>query len=110
MIHLKTMDRRRFARIHGGYDAEIIHEGRNYAAIIENLSENGVCVITLPTGIPVDIAPGEKLKTKFRPHPGETLVLNCIVRWSNKTPPHGLTTRLGMEIIDPPWDKSGSFI
>ncbi len=104
------MDRRRFTRIDGGYDAEIIHEGKSYRGIIENLSENGVCVITLPTDVPVDILPGAALKIKFQPHPQETLALNCIVRWSNKISPHGLTIRIGMGIIDPPWDKSGSFI
>ncbi len=106
----KIMEKRNSKRIFIGFDAEIIYEGSSYTAVIDNLSENGVSVITVPAKTELDFTPGATLKLKFQSHPGETLILHCKVKWSRKIPPHGLTHRIGLEIKDPPWDKSNYFL
>ncbi len=104
------MDKRNVDRINGGFEAELIYEGRSYKGIIEDLSETGVNVTTFPADIEVDFIPGTSADLKFQPHPGETLVLNCRIKWSDKISPHGLKHRIGMEVIDPPWKDSSSFL
>ena len=104
------MEKRHVDRINGGFETEIIYEGRSYKGIIDDLSENGVMVTTLPAEIEVDFIPGSSVDLKFQPHPGETLVLKCRIKWSDKVSPHGLKHRIGMEVIDPPWKESNSFL
>ncbi len=104
------MERRNFDRINGGFEAEVIYEGRSYKGIIEDLSETGVRISTLPAEIEVDFVPGSFIDLKFQPHPGETLVLNCRIKWAEKVSPHGLKYAIGMEVIDPPWKESNSFL
>ena len=104
------MERRHFYRINGGFETEIIYKDRSYKGIIDDLSEKGVGVITIPAEIEMDFIPGSSINLKFQPHPGETLVLNCRIKWFNKGSLHGLKYRIGMEVIDPPWKDSNSFI
>jgi hypothetical protein len=100
------VEKRHSNRIVIGLKAEIISDDIHYEGVIENLSEDGICVITVPTENTIDFAPGAILQIKFQFLSEETLNLRCKVKWSCKTPPHGLTQKIGMEIIDPPWDKS----
>lgn len=104
------MERRRSQRINVGFNAELISEGISYAVVIENLSETGINVITSPAKNAIDFTPKTPLELNFQPQAGETLNLNCRVIWSHKVLPHGLTNRIGMEILDPSWDKSVSFL
>ncbi len=104
------MDRRQVKRIVPGYKAEIIYNGQSYSGIIEDLCEYGVCVITSPIKDSVDFQQNAKIDIKFKPHPNETLTLNCIIKWSNKIHPEGVTYKIGMEIIDPPWYASDNFL
>jgi hypothetical protein len=57
-------------------------------------------VITVPTENTIDFAPGAILQIKFQFLSEETLNIRCKLKWSCKTPPHGLTQKMGMEIID----------
>jgi hypothetical protein len=100
------VEKRHSNRIVIGLKAEIISDDIHYEGVIENLSEDGICVITVPTENTIDFAPGAILQIKFQFLSEETLNLRCKVRWSSKNKPHGLTQKIGMEIIDPPWDKS----
>ena len=100
------MEKRRFERISGCFDAEIIYKGKAFRGIIDNLSENGAQALTIPGEIKIDFIPGSILDLKFQPCPGETLVLNCRIKWSKKVLPHGLKYKIGLEVLDPPWDKS----
>ncbi len=104
------MERRNKRRIVGGFEVEIIYKGKSYKAVIDNLSERGVSVTTIPTTDELNFTKGASLDVKFKPQPEETLILHCKIQWSCKIQPHGLTHRIGMEIIDPPWDKSNYFI
>ncbi len=104
------MEKRNVDRIKGGFEAEVIYEGCSYKGILEDLSETGVRFTTLPAEIEVDFIPGSSVDLKFQPHPGETLVLNCRIKWADKISPRGLKHRIGMEVIDPPWKDSNSFL
>ena len=104
------MENRRFIRITSGFDVEITYKGKIYKGVIENLSENGVCIITVPAETAVEFAPGETIELKFQPHKDKTLTMHCKVKWAYKVPTHELTSKIGMEIIDPPWDQSDYFI
>src|SRR3990167_9703709 len=100
------MGKRLSKRIIIGLKAEIISGDISCEGVIENLSEAGIYVITAPTKTEINFAPGTILEVKFQFLSGETLNLHCEVKWSYKTPPHGLTNRIGMKIINPPWDMS----
>ncbi len=108
------MEKRRFRRIFTGFNAEFISGNKSYAGTISDLSENGVGVYvkTTPVENAIDCTPGTTLQLKFQPIPGETLCLDCTVKWlhTKKSPPHGLTNSIGMEIVDPPWDQSKYFL
>lgn len=104
------MEKRRHQRIMVGYNAEVISRGVSHAVVIEDISRLGVNVITAPVKMPLDFAHDETLEIKFQPVPEEILNFHCRVKWLFKTPTHCLTTRIGMEIINPPWDSSYHFV
>ena len=97
------MNKRHSNRITIGLKAEIISDDVHYGGVIDNISEDGMFVITDFEKNPVNFTPGSTVKVKFQFLSQEMLVLDCTVQWSFKTPPHGLTTRMGLKIIDPPW-------
>jgi len=82
--------------------AEIVSCGKSYAGFIENISEDGIYMITAPTETEISFLTGTTLGLKFQLPSGGTQNLHCKVMWSYKTPPHGLTHSIGMEIINPP--------
>jgi len=96
------MEKRRSKRIFVTLDAELILNNTAYKGFVENLSEDGIYVITAPTKANVNFNPGDVIGLKFRLPSGEIFDMNCKIIWSYKTPPHGLTNSIGMEIIDPP--------
>lgn len=97
------MERRRYKRKVVRSKAERISGNKNQAVFIENISENGIYMITAPAESTPDYIPGTTIKLRFQLSTGETIDLNCKVIWSYKeTPPDGLTSSVGMEIIDPP--------
>ena len=100
------MDRRQFERIIIGFHAEISHRGETYSGVVENLSESGVCVISYPAELNLDALEGESLELKLSTFSDETLTMKCKVSWTAKIKPHKLTNRIGLEIIDPPWESS----
>jgi len=96
------MDARRNKRFIVSIEAELISQNIRIASSIENLSEEGVYVITASSKSVADFPPDTFLELKFQLPSGNEQCLNCKVKWSYKTPPHGLTNSIGMEIIDPP--------
>jgi hypothetical protein len=97
------MEKRRSKRKIVRLKAERISGNKNHAVFIENLSEEGIYMITAPAKTSMDFTPGTKLELKFQFPSGDTLNLRCKVIWSyKKTPPDGLTNSVGMEIIAPP--------
>ncbi len=104
------IDKRVAKRITAGYKAEITFEGKTYQGVIENLSETGASITIVSQEKDLGLTPGKELKLKFEMQPDEILTLNCTIRWSTKLPPHGLINGIGLEIADPPWDESISFL
>ena len=104
------MERRRATRITGGYKVELNSEGAVYSGEVENLSEDGVCVILFPTSISVKFEPGMLYEMKLYSFEEETLNFRCRVKWIARDASHGLTNRIGMELVDPPWDESNHFL
>jgi hypothetical protein len=104
------MEKRLSKRIAVGYKAEIIYEGKSFECVIENLSSTGAYIITALTGAETNFKPQETLELKFESRPGEIINLQCRIKWSEKTPPHRLTNRIGLEILNPSWEQSTSFV
>jgi len=100
------MERRQFERIIIGFKAVIIHNGKTYEGVVENLSKSGVCVISYQAEFNLEAHKGESLELKLYTFSDETLVMQCRASWTSKVNPHKLANRIGLEIIDPPWEKS----
>jgi hypothetical protein len=97
------MEKRSSKRIKVNLKAERISGNEKYGVFIENISENGIHMITTPSSAHEKYTHGTDIDLKFHFSSGETLNLHCKVRWAHlKIPPDGLTDSIGMEIIDPP--------
>ena len=96
------MEKRRSKRIIVSLEAEILSEDRSFAGIIENLSNEGLYVKIVPAKTPVDFTPGKPLKFIIQLPTGETLNLNCELKWLCNDTSYDLSGRAGMKIINPP--------
>jgi hypothetical protein len=96
------MEKRRSQRIVAAFNAELTLNENNYTGVVENISKEGIYMRTLPAKVPTDFTPGTKLELKVTPRSEETLILHCEIIWSIHTSTDGLTSGIGMEIIDPP--------
>jgi hypothetical protein len=83
------------------FNVELLVNGIRYAGNAENMSRTGLYVIINPSGSTIDIASGTELELKFQLSSGQLLNIPCQVKWTYKTPPHGLTYSIGMEILKP---------
>lgn len=104
------MEKRQSRRITGGYKVELISGGTKHPGEVENLSEYGLCVVLFPLTIPVEFEPEQIYDVNFYLFTDETFNFQCKVKWIKEAASHGLTFRIGMEIIDPQWDKSRIFV
>jgi hypothetical protein len=98
-------ERRRSQRKNVRIEAEIISEDNTYSAIIENISEHGLCLETSSDdllGTSTRFHPGAEFDIKFQPPSGDMLTIRCKIIWSYKVAPHGLVKKIGMEVIFPP--------
>ena len=96
------MAERRSKRMVVSLDGEIILDEICYAGVIENISREGICMLTLTAGITLGCVPGTKVELKIKSTDEEILKLHCTVRWEEKIPPESLSNKIGMEIIDLP--------
>ena len=83
------------------FKAKLISD-KVYPAIVENLSGNGLYLRAASNESTSELTPGKTLKVNFNSDSGEEISILCRILWSYKTPPHGITDSLGMEVIDPP--------
>jgi len=98
-----AMEKRRSRRIKVNLKAERLSGNEKYGVFIEDISENGIHIITTPSSEHKKYAVGTDIDLKFLLSSGETLNLHCRVIWAHsKVPPDGLTDSIGLEIIDPP--------
>ena len=96
------MNVRRSERVILKLPAEIIIQGTHYASSIENLSEEGAYIITATVENSETFSTDTTLELKFNVPSGEAQVLSCKIKWSYLTPPHGFTSSIGLEILNPP--------
>ncbi|MEW6599815.1 MAG: PilZ domain-containing protein [Nitrospirota bacterium] len=104
------MNNRRYKRIIAGYKAEITYHDECYFGVIENLSETGVNILTDLLETSIDFQAGESISLKVDIPAGSPLMLKCTIKWAQTIQPHNLRHRIGLEIIDPPWDKNSYFL
>ncbi|MCK5138709.1 MAG: PilZ domain-containing protein [Thermodesulfovibrionia bacterium] len=96
------MERRHSKRISISLEADLISDGKSYAAIVRDISEQGLHIIITLMKNTTYFTLGTKLRLKIHHTPGETVNLNCKKRWSFRISPHGPTMMIGMEITDSP--------
>lgn len=98
------MEKRRSERKHVSLDAQIAASDVDSTGFIENICEHGLHVIAASGQIKTSYIPETILELKVRDQSGSNASLHCEVRWVhiNKTPIHGLTYRMGVEILKAP--------
>jgi hypothetical protein len=70
------------------FNAKLLSDSNTTSGIVENLSKDSLYL--------------KLFEVKIQPDSVKAICLSCRVMWSYKTPPHGLTNSMGMEIIRPP--------
>jgi len=99
--HASVNDKRIHERIIVRLKAVLKFEETSYVGLIENISEHGFYMISLPIKQQIDFRTGSIHEMKLRSMPGKSVLLHCKVQWAYKTPPYGLTNSIGMEILNP---------
>jgi len=96
------MDKRQARRKIVNIKAELIQGDGHYASVIENISHKGIYAVVSPARTSFEFTPDSTVELKFEFPAGEKQHLHCRIKWSYKTPPHELTSSMGMEIVDAP--------
>ncbi len=102
------MERRRAKRLTVNLKAERISCTKNCSVFIENLSETGISMITSPTSNKVYVT-GSAIHLKLKLLTGDTIKLNCNVKWYYDNSSEDMTNSVGLEIVDPP-DEYKAFL
>jgi hypothetical protein len=102
--HYNTVvEKRRSKRIRVNLKAERISGDEKYGVFIENISENGIHMITTHSKTHYKYSPGTEIELRFEFVSGKAIKLHCRIIWAHsKIPPNGMTDSIGLEIIDPP--------
>ena len=90
--------------------AEIIIHGKSFRGVIEDLSETGANIITDPVEDASVFVQGAEIELKFRPLDDEIIVLNCKIQWIHMAYPGTQIYKVGILLVDPPWDESCCFV
>jgi len=97
------MERRRSGRVKVNLKARRISGGAKHGVLIENISEEGIQMLTDPEHRVAAFSPGEVVDIDFELPGGESLNLHCKVRWAhNAVPAEGRTRSVGVEVMNPP--------
>jgi len=85
----------------------LIADGNNHSGFVINISSKGVGMFVINTTFPESTINGTKgslLKLEVQSTLGVYLTLQCRIRWLRikKGSSRGMTTSMGMEVIDPP--------
>ena len=83
------------------FNAKLLFDSNTTSGIVESLSKDSLYLRAVPFKASPDFPPGKLVDIKIQPDSGKVICLSCKVVWSYKTPPHGLTNSMGMEIIRP---------
>jgi hypothetical protein len=96
------MEARRQKRLIVSLPAEISAENTHIAGSIENISDEGLYLVTAPSKISLNYESEAPVELSITFPSGEKINLTCRVKWSYQTPPHGYTNSIGLEIIEKP--------
>jgi len=98
------MEKRRSKRKPVNLGATVYAEGMDCTGYIENICDHGFHLITASQRSKSFFIPEAILELQLDNAAGKKAKLHCEVRWVhiNKTPIHGLTYRMGMEILRRP--------
>ncbi|MBI5663600.1 MAG: PilZ domain-containing protein [Nitrospirae bacterium] len=98
------MEKRRSKRTNVSLDVKLTADGVSSSGFIENICEHGLHLITASGQSSAPFIPEAVVDLTVNNPSGSTACLNCVVKWVhiNKTPIHGLTYRMGMEILKQP--------
>ena len=94
------MEKRRSKRSPVNLESWLVFDGINYSGFFENICDYGLHVIAASPERVESFIPESTINIEFHTSAVENVNLDCEVRWVhiNKTPIHGLTYRMGMEI------------
>ena len=95
------MERRLLKRKIVSIKAEVVLDGEKSAGLIENISEGGIYLVTASSKHAGEFSAGKAANVRFIGPSGATIDLHCNILWGYKTPPHGMTHSVGMEIKTP---------
>jgi hypothetical protein len=95
-------ERRSSKRLSVNLKAERLSCTNNCSVFIENLSEKGIHMITAPAKNPNLFVTGSAIELKLKTTNGQTIKLQCNVKWSYDNSPEDMTNSVGLEITDPP--------
>ena len=96
------MEARRHKRLIVSLPAEIIAEDTHITGSIENLSDEGLYLVTAPSKTSLNIKSDVPVELSITFPSGEKINITCKVKWSYPTPPHGYTNSLGLGILEKP--------
>lgn len=94
-------DKRIHDRIIVRLKAVLSFKGMSYVGMIENISEHGLYIISLPLNQQIDFSSGTIHEMKLPTGTGEAVIVHCKIQWAYKTPPYGLTNSIDMEVVNP---------
>ncbi len=69
---------------------------------IESISKNNIYFLSGPTDSSAMFPPGADLELKIFPYSDNPIQIDGIIKWSYRTPPHGYTNSIGIELKNPP--------
>ena len=98
----QSTERRQSRRVTVNLKAERLSCTKDCSVFIENMSESGIHMISAPANNRDLFMPGAPLELKLKIAGGETLRLQCHVKWSYDNSPEDLTNSVGLEITNPP--------
>jgi hypothetical protein len=98
-----SVENRRSPRVDFKVKAKSILKNIGYQGSIENFSREGMLKI-IPNGQVLEMLPGTTIGVSFQTPSGETLNLECEVKWirHHSDLPFGMKHHIGMEIKNPP--------
>ena len=87
--------------------ASLISDSKRHSGIIENLSKDSLYLRAVPTNHVSDFMPGVFYEIRLQLNSGENISIPGKVTWSYETPPHGITTSIGIAIEEdnPEYEK-----
>jgi len=96
------MEKRACKRIDVSLEGKLKCDDISYFTFVGNISENGLNAIITQLKTTINFTPEAEYELQIQIPSGETLSLHCRKRWSHAISSHGLTKKIGMEILTPP--------